>query len=140
MADAPQRVVFIARACVDVDANAGEVAGKGLGSNADAIRERGDLVELDGVLDKGGKLETCTRGRAMFRGPPAPRQRPTPGPDGLHMLLLLRGNWTTGQLVRESATAGGGFGGATWADMRVGDALSPLGGDDYDGRWEENLR
>lgn len=50
MGHAPERVVLIAGARVDVDANAGEVAGEGFGSNADAIGECCDLVELYGIL------------------------------------------------------------------------------------------
>ena len=51
MAHSPQRIVFVARASIDVDANAREVAGQGLCGDADAIGQGGDLIEVDGVLE-----------------------------------------------------------------------------------------
>lgn len=51
MAHSPQRIVFVARTGVDVDANAREVAGQSLCSDADAIGQSGDLIEVDGVLE-----------------------------------------------------------------------------------------
>jgi hypothetical protein len=50
VAHATQRIVFVSRAGVNVNADAGKVAWQGLGRNADAIGECGDLIELDGVL------------------------------------------------------------------------------------------
>lgn len=51
MAHTSQRIVFVARAGIDVDANAREVAGQGLCSDADAIGQGGDVIEFGGVLE-----------------------------------------------------------------------------------------
>jgi hypothetical protein len=50
MRHSSQLLVLVARAGVDVDSQAREVAGQSFGSYADAIGERGDFVELGGVL------------------------------------------------------------------------------------------
>ena len=50
MAHASQRIVFVPRPGVDVNANTGEVPWQGFSRNADTIGERGDLVEFGGVL------------------------------------------------------------------------------------------
>jgi len=54
MADSTQRLIFVPRASIDVNANSGEVAGEGFGGNADTIWEGGDLVKFDRILFDGG--------------------------------------------------------------------------------------
>lgn len=64
MAHPPQRIVLIPRPCVDVDSNAREMAGEGLGGDSNAVREGGDLVELYGILDKRQNSMRKTRAEA----------------------------------------------------------------------------
>jgi hypothetical protein len=64
--DSSQRIVLVPRAGIDVDSDAGEVAGQGFGRNTDAIRECGDLVEFGGVLGGYQKCVACSDMASML--------------------------------------------------------------------------
>ena len=50
VADAADTVIFVSRAGVDVDSNAGKGSGKGFAGYSNAVGESRDLVEISGVL------------------------------------------------------------------------------------------
>jgi hypothetical protein len=50
VADTLQGVVLVARTGINVDTDSRKVARECFGRNADAIRKRGDLVELNRIL------------------------------------------------------------------------------------------
>lgn len=50
MAHALQRIVFVSRAGIDVDTNAGKMAREGFGGDAEAIGKGCDFIEVGRIL------------------------------------------------------------------------------------------
>jgi hypothetical protein len=63
---APQRFVFVPRTGVDVDTDAGKVAGEGLSRDAEAIRKGCELVELYRILQTLARCMAARSGKLTF--------------------------------------------------------------------------